>query len=95
VIQQTHVVFPKQYVKDIIKMRKRLEYRRKKKTFELNKMGRLNLHQLKEINEKRKNKAQLKEDDLRGIFIVRAERKGILAELAKQKLIDRQGYLVP
>jgi hypothetical protein len=60
VIQQNHVVFPKQYVKDIIKMRKHLEYRRKKKTFELNKMGRLNLHQLKEVNEKNRNKAQLK-----------------------------------
>jgi hypothetical protein len=89
------IVFREMYVIEMIKGEDYKKYHRRKKTFELNKMGRLNLIPLKEINEKKRNKAQLKEDDLRGIFIVKAERKGILAELENQKIIDDQGYLAP
>ncbi|XP_046457674.1 uncharacterized protein LOC124204625 [Daphnia pulex] len=86
------IVFREKYVKDILKEN---DYRRRKKTFELNKMGRLNLTQLKEFNAITKCQYQLMEDDLRGIHIDPVERKNILAELENQKIIDRQGYLAP
>jgi hypothetical protein len=89
------IVFREKYVKDIIKENNYQEYHRRKKTFELNKMGCLNLIELKKVNETKEYEAQLDEDDLRGIHIDPDERKNILAELQNQKIIDDQGYLAP
>ncbi len=84
------------YVKDILKENNYQEYHRRKKTFELNKRGSLNLIELKKVNETKEFEAQvLHKDDLRGIHIDPDERKGILDELQNQKIIDRQGYLAP
>ncbi len=89
------IVFPKQYVKGIIKGNDYQEYHRRKKTFELNKMGRLNLIELRKVNETKEYEAQLDEEDLRGIHIDPDERKNILAELENQKIINAKGYLDP
>jgi preprotein translocase subunit SecA len=89
------IVFRENYVKDIIKGNDYQEYHRRKKTFEFNKMGRLNLIELKKVNETKEYEAKVDEDDLRGIHIDPDERKSILAELKNQKIIDRQGYLTP
>jgi preprotein translocase subunit SecA len=89
------IVFPKQYVKDIIKKRNHLEYHRRKKKFEFNKRGSLNLIQLESVNKKYRHQAKVDENGLRGIHIDRDEHKNILAELQNQKIIDDQGYLAP
>jgi preprotein translocase subunit SecA len=88
------IVFPKQYVKDIIKENNYQEYHRRKKTFEFNKLGSLNLTQLEEFNKKYRHQAKVDENGLRGIHIDPDEHKHILAELQK-KIIDDQGYLAP
>ncbi len=89
------IVFREKYVKDRIKGNNYQEYRRRKKKFEFNKIGCLDLIELNKVNETKEYEAQLDEDDLRGIHIDPDERKNILAELQNQKIINDQGYLAP
>jgi preprotein translocase subunit SecA len=89
------IVFLEKYVKNRIGANGEnyQEYHRRKKTFQFNKRGSLDLTQLENVNKKYRYQAQVKEDDLRDIHIDPDERKGILAELVILEIIDRQGYL--